>query len=196
MQIYPDIIQGSDEWHQLRSTRFTASNFYKLFMKDSTKTYQNAINEVVFTRLTGETEEGYQSDFMKRGIELEPEAIDAYELETFNKVKRVGFIELTEWVGCSPDGLIGEDGMIQVKCPKATTLMDYIEGEIPEQYMIQIQGELYVSNRKWSDYYVYHPNLKPILYKVEPKKDYQDEIESNLYKAIELAKARIKKLKK
>jgi len=187
--------QGSDEWHELRSTKFTASKFNNLFMKKTTKSYQNTINEVVFARLTGEVEEGYTNEYMKRGIELEPEAIEAYELLTFDKVDRVGFIELDDWVGCSPDGLIGTEGLLQVKCPKATTLMDYIEKEVPEQYMRQIQGELYVTGRKWNDFFVYHPKLKPIIHRVKPMKDYQEEIKEHLKEAIAEAKKRIEKLK-
>lgn len=193
--IYHDVIQGSDEWHKLRSTRFTASNFPKLFMKDTTKTYQNLINEIVFARLTGEVEENYQNEHMRRGIELEPEAIESYELLTFNKVNRIGFIELDEWVGCSPDGLVGNNGMIQIKCPKASTLMDYYERDIDKDYLIQMQGELYVSGREWNDYYVYHPKLKPILKRVYQDNKITQAIATNLAIAINYAILRINQLK-
>ena len=194
--IYHDVIQGSDEWHVLRSTRFTASNFHKLFAKESTKTYQNLINEIVFARLTGEVSESYQSEWMKRGNDLEADAIEAYELETFNKVTPVGFVELDEWVGCSPDGLIGKDAMLQVKCPKATTLMDYYGEEIPREYMWQIQGELYVTDRKWSDYYVYHPHLRPIKATVLYDNEMINELRLKLETAIMIVKSRIKRISK
>ena len=194
--IIHNVIQGSDDWHKIRSTKFTASNFYKLFAKPETKTYQNFINEVVFARLTGELEEGYTNSYMQRGIEMESEAIMNYEFETFNKVHRCGFIEHSEWIGCSPDGLIGEDGMIQVKCPKATTLMDYYGSQIPKNYMYQIQGELFVSGRKWSDFYVYHPKLKPQVIRVVRDEQMITDIICLTDLAVEEAKKRIKQFKK
>ena len=191
-----NIAQNSDEWHALRSTRFTASNFPKLFAKESTKTYQNLINEIVFARLTGEVSESYQSEWMKRGNELESEAIESYELETFNKVTPIGFVELDEWVGCSPDGLVGEDRLVQIKCPKATTLMDYYGGEIPTDYHIQMQGELFVTGRKTNDFFVYHPKLKPILITIKQDDIIIVQIKEHLSKAIEQVKSRIKSLSK
>lgn len=191
--IYHDVIQGSDEWHVLRSTRFTASNFPKLFAKENTKTYQNLINEIVFARLTGEVSESYQSEWMRRGNELEAEAIEAYELETFNKTTQIGFIELDDWVGCSPDSLVGDDGMLQVKCPKATTLMDYYGGgDAYEQHYIQVQGELYVANRKWSDLYIYHPKLKPFCRRIDRNEGAIFDIRSMINKAIKIAEIQLK----
>jgi putative phage-type endonuclease len=190
-----EVEQGSPEWHELRSTRFTASNFYKMFLKENTKTYQNFINEVVFARLTGEVEEGYTNDFMRRGIEVEPQAIEQYELDSFNKVHRVGFISYSDWIGCSPDGLIGTDGMIQIKCPKATTLMEYYGGEVPNDYYIQMQGELFVTGRAWSIFYVYHPKLKPYEIKVDRDEEMISQIHEKLSECIKEAKRRIDKLK-
>jgi predicted phage-related endonuclease len=194
--IYHDVIQGSDEWHILRSTRFTASNFHKLFAKESTKTYQNLINEIVFARLTGEVSESYQSEWMKRGNDLEAEAIEAYELETFNKATPIGFVELDEWVGCSPDSLVGDDGQLQIKCPKATTLMDYYISEGYEDYYVQLQGELYVTGRKWNDLYVYHPKLKSILTRFKRNEETITEIKLKIMLAVEQAQERIKKISK
>jgi putative phage-type endonuclease len=190
-----EVEQGSPEWHELRSTRFTASSFYKMFLKENTKTYQNFINEVVFARLTGEVEEGYTNDFMRRGIEVEPQAIEQYELDSFNKVHRVGFISYSDWIGCSPDGLIGTDGMIQIKCPKATTLMEYYGGEVPNDYYIQMQGELFVTGRAWSIFYVYHPKLKPYEIKVDRDEEMISQIHEKLSECIKEAKRRIDKLK-
>jgi hypothetical protein len=93
-----NVQQGTDEWLALRRGKFTASTFYDLFLKPETKTYQDAINRVVFERLTGESPESFQNEWMKRGNELEPQAIEAYELQTFSKVERVGFCEFSEWV--------------------------------------------------------------------------------------------------
>jgi len=196
MTVYSDIIQGTDEWNAIRAGKFTASIFSDLLMKETTKGYQDAINKVVFERITGESPESFSNNWMQRGTELEPIAIEQYELSTFNKVKRVGFIEISEWVGCSPDGLIEEPGMLQVKCPKYSTLISYhLDGKVPSDYYTQIQGELYVSGRQWSDFYVYHPKLKPLLKRIHRDEKHIAEIKSALDKAIELAEKRIKQIR-
>ena len=89
MTIYEDIIQGTPEWDALRRGKFTASTFGYLFMAKTTKGYQEAINRVVFERIAGESPETYSNEFMKRGTELEAAARQAYELDTFNKIKTI-----------------------------------------------------------------------------------------------------------
>jgi hypothetical protein len=190
-----DIKQGTDEWHKIRLGKFTASNFSNLFMKKETKGFQNLINQVVFERLTGEVPESFESDYMKRGKELEAIARTSYQLSTFNHVLEIGFIELNEWVGCSPDGLIGEDGLLEIKCPKFSTLIEYhLDGRVPSDYMYQIQGGLYISNRKWCDFYVFHPKMKPLLKRVERNEETIKEIETKLTEVINISKERLNKL--
>jgi hypothetical protein len=113
--------QRSDEWFEVRRGKFTGSKFYNLMSKDTTSSYQNLINEVVYERLTNKTLESYQSADMLRGTELEPEAREDYEFVTGNKVEEVGFVSLDEWVGVSPDGLISDDGMVEIKCTLGDT---------------------------------------------------------------------------
>lgn len=193
--IIHNVQQGTDEWLRLRMGRFTASNFHKLFMATSTKGYNDTINSVVFERLTDEIPESFSNEWMQRGKELEPLAIEAYQYQTFSLVKPCGFIELNEWVGASPDGLIGNDGMIQVKCPRFATLIEYIlDGTVPKDYMIQMQGELFVSCRKWSHFFVFHPKLRPLLVRVDADKKIQNEIFEKLNEAIEEAKRRIARI--
>lgn len=191
--IIHNVEQGSIEWHLLKAGRFTASKFPILFTKKDSKGYQNLINDIAYSRVTGEIIDTYSNDAMRRGIELEPEAIENYEMETLNEVERVGFVELNSWIGCSPDGFVGKDGMVQIKCPLHNTMIEYhMTGEIPENYMIQMQGELYVCGRQWNDYYVYHPKLKSILIRVERKEPYIKEIQEELTLAIDEAESRIK----
>lgn len=196
MKYHYDIAQNTAEWMGVRLGKFTASMFSDLFSKESTKTYQNAINKVVFERLTGELPESFSNEWTERGHELEGEAIEAYELLKFNKVSRVGFVELSDWVGCSPDGLIGTDGLIQVKCPKHTTLIDYmLSGEVPNDYMIQMQGEMWVTGRKFNEFFVYHPKLRPVYMRVIRDEKMIAEIETKVERAINEATSRIKFLK-
>lgn len=188
--------QGTDAWLCLKAGKFTASTFSDLFAKETTQAYQGAINDVVYGKLTGEPVESYTNDIMKRGSELEPFAREQYELETFNKVNQVGFIELNEWVGYSPDGLIGEDGLIEIKAPKHSTLIEaHLSQKIPTKYYWQMLGGLYVTGRLWCDYYVYHPKLKPLLIRVERNESDIKLLEEKLNEVIEIAKQRIEKLK-
>jgi putative phage-type endonuclease len=194
--IIHDVQQGTPEWLACRCGKFTASTFGDLFMGKTTKGYQEAINKVVFERITGEVPESYQNDFMKRGTELEPLAREAYELQTFNFVQQVGFIEYDENIGGSPDGLIGEQGMLEIKCPKWNTLIGYIlEDVIPKDYMFQMQGNLFVSGRQWCDFYVWHPKFTPMLRRVNRDEKMIAEIQKKLSEAIGEVQERIKRIK-
>lgn len=196
MKIYSEIAQGTDEWKKLRRGKFTASNFSKLFTKKDSVGYNELIHKVVFERLTGQSPEEFGNKWTERGNTLEEEAIIDYTTRTFNLVERVGFIELDEWVGCSPDGLIGDEGMIQAKCPKYTTLMDYlISDKVPKDYFYQMQGELFVAKRKWNDFFVYHPQFKPMLKRIERDEKVIADIQTELDLAIKEAQKRIRILK-
>ena len=195
--IIHDFQQGTDEWRETRIGKFTSSTFGKLFMSPSTKGYNDLINQIVYERITGESPESFSNQWMERGTELEPEARQAYELQTFNKVHQVGFVELNEWVGGSPDGLIDEDGMIEIKCPKSSTLIDYaLSDKVPKDYEWQMQGNLYVTGRAWCDFWVYHPKLNPLFIKVERDEKKIKELEAQLEIAIEKAKERIQIISK
>jgi putative phage-type endonuclease len=160
--------QNTDEWMQLRSGKFTASAFKDLFMKETTATYRNAIYKAVFEKVTGEAPESFSNEYMQRGHELEPFARKQYEVESFNTVEDAGFFELNEWVGASPDGLIGSDGIVEIKCPAYSTMIQYlIDQKLPNQYKWQVYGQLWVTGRKWCDFMAYHPKLKPVIIRIK-----------------------------
>lgn len=193
MKIYENVIQGSEDWMAIRRGKFTSSVMSDLFMKETTKGYQEAINRVVFERIAGVTPESYTNEYMERGKELEEQARQAYELTAFRKVKLVGFIEMNEWAGGSPDGLVGLDGSLEIKVPKWNTLMEYLlKDEIPKDYIIQIQSNLLFSERKWCDFFVYHPNFKPMLRRVDRDEAMIKSIKGKLDEAIAIAQQRIK----
>lgn len=155
--------QGSDEWKKLRMGIPTSSNFDQIITTkgEVSKTAVKYMRKLAAERVSGTSEDGYVNDAMKRGIALEPEAIAFYELTQKVKVDRVGFCYEEGKYGCSPDGLVGEDGMIQIKCPTAPVHIEYLQSNIfPMDYFQQVQGELYVMNRKWSDFIAYYPGLK------------------------------------
>jgi predicted phage-related endonuclease len=196
MLVFHDIEQGTDEWLSLRMGRFTASTFNDLTASKSTLTYQKAINKVVFERLTGESPESFKSEYMERGNELEPLARERYELESFNDVKNGGFFSLGEYIGASPDGLVNDDGINEFKCPSFNTMINYLlKKELPSEYKYQVQGQLFVTGRKWCDFMAYHPKLKPLIIRVERDDIIIKEIQSLLVEAIKLVETRINLIK-
>jgi len=189
-----DVQQNSDEWVELRKGKFTCSIFGDLFMGKSTAGYRNAIYQVVFERLTGETPESFSGNWMERGKEFEAEGLEKYELMTFNKVSNGGFVELNEWIGGSPDGFVGKN-LIECKCPKYSTQIDYlIEKKLPKIYEKQVQGQLYVTSAKWCDFMCYHPKLKPLIIRVKRDEKMIKEIAEKLNESIEKTKLIIKQL--
>jgi len=190
-----DIEQNSEEWMDLRRGKFTCSTFGNLFMAKNTAGYRNTIYQVIFERLTGETPESFSGNWMERGHEFEADAKETYELLTFNKVSNGGFVELTEWVGGSPDGFINP-GLVEIKCPKYSTMIDYlVSRKLPKIYEKQVQGQLYVTGAEWCDFMCYHPKLKPLIIRIERDETMITEIKSKLEESIEKAKSIIKQLK-
>lgn len=198
--IFHNVQQNSPEWEALRRGKFTASIFDELFLSKSTVTYEKAIAKVVYERLTGESPESFQSDYMKRGHELESAAHDRYNelkfVETLSVIEPGGFFELDEFTGASPDGLIEDDGIVEIKCPAYNTMIKYlIDKKLPNQYKYQVQGQLYVTGRSWCDFFAYSPKLKPHIIRIYPDGNIIDMIKYELDIAIKKANDLINKLK-
>lgn len=158
-----DVEQGSDEWLSLRKGVLTASNFSKIITSkgEPSKSANDYAYELAAQTLMQDVEETYKSPEMMRGNELEPLAREAYEQWSFNSVKECGFmLSNCEKFGYSPDGLVGDDGLIEIKCPKAKNHLKYLKGgKCPTEYYAQVQGGLFVSKRKWCDFISYHPDF-------------------------------------
>ena len=194
--IWHDVKQNSEEWDALRRGKFTASSFSDLFMAKSTAGYKKAIRKVVYERLTGESPESFKSDYMERGHEVESLAREQYEINSFNAVTDGGFFELDEWTGCSPDGLIGDDGLLEIKSPAYNTFIDYLlSGKVPTEYTYQLQGQMYVTGRSWVDFVAYHPALPIIIIRVLPDPVIIEQIKTALAVAIAEAQTMITKIK-
>ena len=163
MKIITDIEQGSQEWLNLRLGKITASQFSKIITR--TGQYSKQADDIAL-KLASEiylnyADESYSNAHMKRGVELEPEARIHYAQETLTEVNQVAFIDCGDY-GYSPDGLIGNDGLLEIKCPTALTHFQYIKNNIiPDEYYAQCQGGLMVSNRQWIDFVSYHPDVAP-----------------------------------
>ena len=185
------IDQNSEEWFNARLGHFTASSFKDLFAAKSTAQYQKAINKVVFERLTGEVPESFSNDYMERGHELEPIAKEVYSMQTFNDVIEGGFF-CDDWIGASPDGLVGPDGLIEVKSPAYNTMINYLlNPSLPSEYKWQVYGQLYITGRAWCDFMAYHPKLKPLIIRIYPDEAIFNELKAALKDAIEMVEKRI-----
>lgn len=175
IRIYKDLDQGSDEWLAARCGLLTASEM-KLIVTPTMKVADNDktrshVYELLFQRLTGFVEPQYISDAMLRGQEDEIYARAAYE-EHFAPVEQVGFITNSQWgftIGYSPDGLVGDDGLIECKSRAGKYQVQTIaEDEVPAEYMIQLQTGLLVTGRKWIDFISYSGGLPVFVKRVEP----------------------------
>jgi len=167
-----ECVQGTAEWHEARRGKVTASCFADALAKGEGKTRMAYMCKLLAERLTGEIDEnGYTSKYIQWGNEWEWRARLAYELETGQEVSQVGFVALDENIGASPDSLVGEDGLVQIKCPASHTHVKYIiDGVVPTEHMKQIQGELWVTGRQWSDFVSYDPRNRYrdiFIYRVE-----------------------------
>lgn len=165
MKYHFDIVQNTPEWLALRLGRFTASTAADLLMDKKNEGYKKLIIRVLEERVTGKPSESkwVGNKFTERGHDLEPVAIEDFELRTFQKVRPIGFVEYSDYCGSSPDGLIGEEGLIQVKNPIFATQLEYLDTkEVPINYYKQMQFELFSTKRRYDIFYSYHPNLKPL----------------------------------
>jgi len=182
--------QGSPEWFEARLGIPSASMFSKIVTTKGVWSTQadSYINQLVAERLTGEREEIYQSHHMIRGTELEPEARDMYCLMKDVEVQEVGFcLHDTLKAGCSPDGLIGEDGGLEIKAPAPATHVEYLRGGVlPSRYKQQVMGCLWITQREWWDFVSYHPNMKPLIVRVERDEEYIAALEECVTKAVNL----------
>ena len=175
--------QGTDAWLAARLGKPSASKFPKLITMTGkpSASADGYINELLGERLTGKSEPNYQSEAMIRGNELEPEARADYEFISGNKVDQFGFIlDDTESYGCSPDGLIRDssEGGLEVKCPAQTTQAGYWRDPQSgvKKYYQQIQGCMWVTGRKWWDFFSYHPDMPHVLVRVDRNEEYIEKL--------------------
>ncbi len=163
--IYQDIEQGSPEWFALRCGKVTASRINDVMAKTKTgygAGRANYMAELLVERLTGETAPSYTSSAMQWGIETEPQARAAYEFKTDNDVELVTFADHPhiEMAGASPDGLIGDSGLVEIKCPNTATHLDYLlTRKIPQKYLDQMQWQMACLDREWCDFMSFDPRL-------------------------------------
>ena len=212
-----NIAQNTPEWLALRVGKFTASSAAELLMDKGCKGYIELIKKITEERFTGEPCESKKfqgNSFTDRGHLFEPLALIDYSTKYFYDVEPMGFVESDNGLyGCSPDGLINENGMIQVKCPIFATQRKYLKivteakqlnlreiysndivYKLDSSYYKQMQFELFVAEREYNIFYSFHPKLKEIHLKIERDEDMIKQIELAIIEATEYIDIELNKL--
>ena len=184
LRILADVEQRSEEWYKQRRGMVTASAVGQLITAKTLKPADNDYSRgltalLVAERITGHTEPTFISNDMWRGIDDEPRAREKYA-EHYAEVDQVGFMVRDDWgfsIGYSPDGLVDDDGLIEVKSPRPKThLRTILAGEVPPQHMAQIQCGLLVSGRKWCDFISYSGGMPMWTKRVYPDPKWHEAI--------------------
>ena len=162
-------LQRTDDWFARRCGKATGSRIADIVAKTKTgwgAARVNYLAQLVAERLTGRVEDGFKSSAMQWGIDTEPQAIEAYEAITLSVVDPVGFVDHPHigMAGASPDGLVGDDGLVEIKCPNTATHIDALLGSaIPGKYLTQMQWQMACTGRQWCDYVSFDPRMPPHL---------------------------------
>jgi putative phage-type endonuclease len=159
-------VQGTTEWLTERLGHVTASRITDVLAKGKSgeaKTRETYRWELVSQRMTGIVKDGFTNKAMEHGTATEPEARIHYEVTHGVFVDEVGFLKhpTIQWVGASPDGLVGEEGGLEIKCPNTDTHLQTIaSGKAPAKYIGQMQMGMWVTGRKWWDFVSYDPRIQ------------------------------------
>jgi putative phage-type endonuclease len=189
-----EVIQGSDEWFALRAGKLTASRFKDLMSKGRGSAPSagrtNLVWDCAIERMTGRKMDSFTTAAMIRGQDLEPEARQAYEDQNFVTVEEVGFVLHPEhdFVSCSPDGYLGDIGLIEIKCPNAANHgKGLLNGQHAVDYKWQVQGQMWVCERAWCDMVSYHPefpeNLRLAIVRVERDEEMIEQLQEQCLQA-------------
>lgn len=164
------MLQRSPEWFAARCGKVTASRLYDVMARTKSgyaASRQNYMAELICQRLTGKPEEEFTNAAMMRGTELEPVAREMYALNEFDAViSEVGLIDHPTIAGfaASPDGLVNDDGLIEIKCPNTWTHLQTLKTGVPKrQYLLQMHAQMMCTGRKWCDFVSFDDRLPPEL---------------------------------
>ena len=184
--------QRSNEWFEARLGRVTASRTADVLAKTKSgysASRANYMAQLITERLTGRPTEGFSSAAMQWGTDTEPQARAAYEIMTGRDVIEVAFIQHPEinGFGASPDGFVGSDGLIEIKCPNTATHIETLLAEkVPSKYITQMQVQMLCTGRAWCDFVSFDPRLPGdmVLWmsRVEADAEMQAEIEAEVQK--------------
>ena len=185
-----EITQGSDAWHQMRLGKITASRIGHIMTKvkvGESAYRKRAKYEIIRERLTGRRIESFKTALMQRGIDLEPLARAKYEHVKNVMIDQIPFVDhpTIPMSGCSPDGLVGTDGLLEIKCPSPENHLDHIllNGQaLIKAYYDQVQWQLVVTQRAWCDLISFDPempdHLKMFVVRILADQDWKDKAEA------------------
>ncbi|WP_254492220.1 lambda exonuclease family protein [Bartonella sp. B1099] len=193
--------QRTAEWFQARLGKVTASNVYNVLSKTAkgmpTSKYEDYKIKLMTERLTEEISQSYITPAMQWGIEHEEDALREYEFIYDTEVTRCGFIQhpTIQMAGASPDGFIGEDGLVEVKCPQPPNhLRFFIDSNIKPEYLAQMQFQMACTGRKWCDFISYDPRFvgRSSDFRMKIKRIHRDEEQiEQINQAVEIFLAEI-----
>jgi putative phage-type endonuclease len=198
--------QGSDAWQNARCGKVTASRLADVLAKTKTgysASRTNYMTQLVLERITKTKAESYSNAAMQWGTEQEPFARAAYEALTGQMVEEVGFIPhpSIEAAGASPDGLVGDDGMVEIKCPDSKTALECWLSNTPVEgkYFAQMQWQMRCADRSWCDYVVFDPRMpvkaQLFIYRVKRDDDWIKVAEEEVIKFLAEVEAKVTALK-
>ena len=200
------IDQGSEAWFQARLGKATGSRIADIIAKTKTgysTSRENYMAQLVCERMTQKVAESYSNSAMAWGTETEPLARAAYEVKTGLTVDQVGFVDhpTIAMTGASPDGLIENSGMIEIKCPNTATHIDMLLScKVPTKYLTQMTWQMCCTGRHWTDFVSYDPrlpeNLQLFIKRVEYDPKYASELEQEVIKFLDEVDGKIKQLEK
>lgn len=200
------LIQGSPEWHAIRCGRVTASRIADVIATTKSgpsASRANYMAELIAERLSGEAAPGFTNDAMRWGTEKEPEARDAYAFQATGEVSEVGFVihPRIDMSGASPDGLVGADGLLEIKCPNTATHIETLTGQaVPAKYLTQIQWQLACADRAWCDFVSFDPRLpwsmRLYIRRVHRDNDRVRELETEVVKFLGELDAKVETLRR
>lgn len=163
--------QGSPEWWAAKRGILSASVMDKVLTPQLklSASRTDIMYKLLAERASGMTDPSFESDYMKRGKDVEGEARDYYAMMRGVEVAQAGFITLDDGsFGVSADGLIGEEGGLEIKCPSSGVHYSYLlRGTVPSYYLMQPISSLYCTGRKWWDWMSYHPGLPPLIVRID-----------------------------
>ncbi len=169
-KIYRDIIQGSSEWESARLGIPTSSSFSRIITPSGnrSKSWEPYLFELLGERLTGRSEEDFKSSWMERGTEMESEAVNWFSFQTDLETEKVGFVTNDSGtIGASPDRLVSDGALLEIKCPSAGVHVSYLlKKPVDHEHFVQTQGQLFVAQYDSNWVLSYHPALPKALVKV------------------------------
>lgn len=158
--------QRSPEWYRARCGRITGTRFAAAMADPTSATYQSLVDQLVAERTSGRCHEIPLTAAMQWGIDHEPIARDWYSKESGNRVVQIGFVHhrSLDFVGVSPDGFVGDHGLVEIKCPQMKAYKEVADRRrVPIRYIWQVQGQLWVCERDFVDFVCFHPRVGGVI---------------------------------